>query len=754
MNLYGFTQQEYRVIEELMKEAKEMYITICSDNINIEETNQDSDVFYMCKVAEKKVKDIANKNNIEIAKTLYLSECHRFKNKELLHLEENIYSNTYKKYNNQNKEISLFLAANPYSEIEHIASKIIENVRENGYKYREIGIITKNIDIYSGLIKGIFAKYDIPVYIDEKKDLSQNILIKYIISLLDVFSKNWSYESVIAYIKTKFCDIEEKDIYKIENYAKKWGIKYSKWYKEDWRYGEDEETLKELNEIRKKIVKPLLSFKEKCYKNKTGESISREIYEFLIENRIDEKLRQKAKKIESENADLASEYEASFNISIKILDEIVKIFGEEELSFEKYASFLKISFSENGLGKLPAGFDQVTVGDVDRSRSHTVKIIFIIGLNDGSFPSINNNEGFLNDSDREYLKKLNVELAKTTLEVLYNDNFNIYKAFTTSEEKLYMSYISSNSEGASEKPSTLLLKIKKIFPKLEEKSDVIKRQTEITKKEAVFDELLLNIRNFKDGKKIDDIWFEIYEILRQDKETKEKLEKAIKALNFTNMPDQISKENIQKLYGDTLKTSVSKLESYQKCPFSFYLTYGLKLKEKETFKLESLDTGSFMHEVIDVFFTEIENQGIKLKELEEEKIKEIIDKIIEEKLNLKQNYIFISSAKFRNQTFRLKRLILKAMKYIILSITESDFEVFGHEVEFGEGKKYPPIEFNLENGKKVQIIGKIDRVDIGKDSEGRYLRIIDYKSSNNYISINDVAYGLKLQLLTYLRSSM
>lgn len=167
------------------------------------------------------------------------------------------------------------------------------------------------------------------------------------------------------------------DIYLFENYSKKLGIKYSKWYKEDWKFGEDEETLKKLNDIRKKVINPLLSFKEKCYKNMTGRDLSKAIYEFLIENCIIEKLKEKADLISKENADIGLEYEASFNILIKILDEISKIFGDENLSFEKYASFLKLAFNENSLGKLPAGFDEVTVGDVDRSRSHTVKLIFI-----------------------------------------------------------------------------------------------------------------------------------------------------------------------------------------------------------------------------------------------------------------------------------------------------------------------------------------------------------------------------------------
>jgi len=235
---------------------------------------------------------------------------------------------------------------------------------------------------------------------------------------------------------------------------------------------------------------------------------------------------------------------------------------------------------------------------------------------------------------------------------------------------------------------------------LKEDSDVISKKTEVTVTNSVFDDLLLNIRNFKDGKDIEDIWFEIYKIFEKDEEWNLKLKTAIKGLGFSNKPENLNEDNVKKLYGDTLKTSVSRLENYKKCAFSFYLTYALKLKDEKTFKLENLDTGSFMHEVIDTFFEEIENNKINIKEITDEKTKEIIDKIIEEKLNLKENYIFISSAKFRNQTFRLKRLIIKAMKYIILSINDSEFEVLGHEVEFGENKKYPPIEIELEDRKK------------------------------------------------------
>ena len=348
------------VIEELMKVCFEINVTMCVDNIS--DNLIDTDIFYSNKQAVNRIIELAKINNAEIEKPVFLDKRYRFKNDELAHLEENIYANIYKQYKEEVKNINLFLAANPYSEIEHVAWKITEEVRVNGYRFKDIGIITKDIDTYSSLIKAIFSKYDIPVYMDEKKDLSQNILIKYIISMLDVFSKNWSYESVIAYIKTGFCDIEESEIYEIENYAKKWGIKYSKWYKDDWNFGEeDKEKLERLNDIRKKVINPLLEFKEKCVKSSSAIKTTKAIYEFLMQNEIDKKLEAKAKKMEKENPELAEEYEACFNTVIKTLDEIVKIFGEEKLTFEKYISLLKISFSENGLGKIPAGADQVIV---------------------------------------------------------------------------------------------------------------------------------------------------------------------------------------------------------------------------------------------------------------------------------------------------------------------------------------------------------------------------------------------------------
>lgn len=436
----GFTMQEYRIIEKLLPMAKRVTITVTTDSL-WQEGVQEEDIFYDNKKTIERILAIAKAVGVTVEPEVKLDKKYRFKTPELQYLESNLYATKYHKYGQHVENLSLFLAKNPYSEVEQVAKQIIKLVKEKKYRFQDIAIITKDISTYSGLVKAISEEYEIPVFVDEKKDLSQNIFVKYMLALLSIFAKNWSYDSVMDYVKSGFLKLDKEDIYLFEKYTLALGIEYKKWYEGEWNFGEvtesEKEEIEKVKAVRKQVITPLVSLKEKMNASKTYEDITKKLYLFLLEQNIQEQLQAKAEELEKlGNLELAGLYEMSWNTVIEVLEELVMVFGKETVSFENYLLLLKTGLKTASLGKIPATQDVVLMGDVERSRSHKVKAVFLLGVNDGVFPSIHKEEGFLGDEDRRKLKEKGIELAKGTLEQLYEENFNIYKAFTTAEEKI------------------------------------------------------------------------------------------------------------------------------------------------------------------------------------------------------------------------------------------------------------------------------------------------------------------------------
>lgn len=748
----GYTAQEYEIIKQFIKYSKQVNITMCIDDLEMF-TNPETDIFYSNKQTLKKIKRIVDENNLKMEQPIKLYKQHRLKTEELKAISDNMSQVKSTVYDKKVENIHLFLAKNRYSEIEDVAQRISKIIREKKLRYKDIAIITKNIDTYSSFVRSIFPQYDIPVFIDEKRELNQNIVVQYILSIFEIYTTNYSTESVFNYLKIGFVDISKDELFELENYCIKWGIKRNKW-KQEFKYEIEDENQKpkieNLNKIRKKIIIPLIELKNNIDKQKDVSNITKQLYLFIQNQQIEDKITKKINWFEENGyIDLANEYIESYNTILEVLDEIVLIFQETYMGIDTYSKILKIGLKNSGLGKIPATQDQVTFGDVDRTRSHKVEVVFVIGLNDGIFPSVNKDEGFLNDEDREMLKKDGIELAKGTIENLYEENFNIYKVFTTAEKEMFLSYASADEEGKALRPSILINRIKKIFTNLEEESDVVTKKYDIINEDITFKELLENIYKLRNKEQIDELWYDVYEWYRNNPKWAKILEENMEGLKYTNIPKKIKKENIERLYGKTLSTSVSKLEQYKRCPFSYYLQYGLKLKPKEELKIQSFNTGTFMHETIDRFFGYTNENGINLAEISEENIEKIVAQIIDEELELTKNYIFKATVKYKVLVRRLKKIVSKALKYIIQTLIYSDFNIYGTEVAFGQKGKYKPIVIQLEDGKQIEINGKIDRIDIAKQKDGNYLRIIDYKSSTKNIDLNEVYAGLQIQLLTY-----
>lgn len=495
----GFTPNEYKIIEKLCTIVKELTVTVCTDSLQ-EVDNIDESIFYFNRVTANKLLDIAKRTGAYIER-IDVGKSKRFKSDELNILEKNIYSNSSFRYDKQTEDIFLFVAKNPVSECEYVAEKILKLVQKNGYRFRDFAVVSANMEEYLSDIKVVFGKYDIPVFIDEKKDVNNNILMKYIVSLLNIFTSNFSYDSIFSYIKSGVLNVSDDDVSLLENYVNKWGIRGKKWY-DDFEFEEKNELQDRINEIRRRIIMPVLDFKNTISNEKSAEEITRNLYDFIKKNDIQENILNKADFLEQiGEMEAADEYRAGIKIFYDVLDEIFMIFKDEKMSFERFNKILQIGISQSEFGRIPSSFDQVLFGDIERSKTKEIKVLFIIGMNDGVIPNVIKDEGFLNDEDRELLKVYNVEIAKNSLELLYENQFNIYKILSMPEDRLFLSYIVMDNDGRALRSSILISQIKKIFTNLTEASDVVSRDFSITTKEATLEVAIEKYKEFLNGRR-------------------------------------------------------------------------------------------------------------------------------------------------------------------------------------------------------------------------------------------------------------
>ncbi len=751
----GFTPQEFEIIKKIVKKAdvtvsiisgEEEYFSLNNKNINklrnivhpqadrFSINSSNFDKFYSGKLEE-----------------IVLEIPFRFKNDELKHIERNIYKIPFKQYLSGVENVKIQAYSNLNAEIDALAQNILRFVRDSkDIRFENIAVLTRDIDKYKNLFKMIFKLYNIPFFFDDKKELSLQPLITLVMSLIDICTSNYSYESIFTYLKTGFTNIsDENDIDLLENYILKWGIKGKAWEKE---FKLEDKNLEKINIIRELTIKPILDFKSELAGRKTVKEIVESLYGFLVKVGVYDNIQNKVNEFKNSNnvtfVTIASEYAQVWNIFMSILDEMVDAIGEEKCSFDKFKSILKMGVSNHEIAIIPPTKDRVTIGDIERTRNNNIKILFIIGVNDGSFPRAFQNEGFINDKERGILLDNGIEIAKDTKLLLVEENFNIYKALCVPSEKLYISYPVSDLEGKSLRPSFIITQIKKMFPKLKEESYVATEIESIYSREATFPDLLNKVRAYVDTGDIEDSWKDVYTWYSNNEKTK--LDKVLSGLYYKNTIEFQSEKTSKKLYGDTMNTSVSRLEKYVSCPFSFYLKYGLKAREREIYKLGTPDIGSFLHEIIEKFSKKVLDENIDLRSLEREECNKIVSSIVDEVLANFRHNLFNSTGKLKRLSSKLKQLVMKTIWLITLHIKAGEFNIYGSEVEFGKDKEYPAIEIELADGKKLSLTGKVDRVDVAKTEEGKYIRIIDYKSSNKKIKLSDVYYGVQLQLLTYI----
>lgn len=771
-----FTPNQLSVIGKLLKRAKNVNITLSLDEIS--SAKVESDLFAVTKNTERKLMKLIQDEGIAFSGYIDLNEevPYRFKeNKDLQHIERQLYAYPFKQYRGKNESLRLYRANNNYDEVEFVAKDILRLVREKKYRFKDISIICKDVDSYEKVVSAIFTEYEIPYYIDKKIDIASNPLIIFINSAVDIINKNWTYENVFKYLKTglikEFRGIEGAELIdELENYVLAYGIKGKKWMEEWINYSssilkeeelseENKQVLSRLNDIRETIVQPLEEFNNQCKGKKTLKEFAVNLYEFLdskldIMETIDsyvEYFKEKDMIIK------AKEYSEVRDIFIDVLEQAVDVLGHEIMDLNEFMKVLNIGLSQYEMGLIPVALDQVNIGDISRIKSRGAKALYIIGVNDGVLPSANKEEGILSDNDREILLDKGVALASDTRTKIFEEQFLVYTAFTIAEEYLVVTYPLADFEGKSQRPSIIIHRLKKILPNVKEESEGFKlisdKYEKVSAKIPTLNELMIAIRKNYENIEIEDYWKYVYDWYLSQPKWKEKIEYVKKGLEYTNLPNNISKEKAKKLYEDNnnkISLSVSRLERYAQCPFAYYIQYGLKAKDRKIYEFTAPDLGSFMHEILDEFTNEVKEQGLRWSDLSHENCRNIINSLVDNQVKNNKSSILNSSKRYSYFTDRFKRILTKSVMVISEQIKRSDFEIYKNELAFGFTKDVNSIKIDLPSGESFYLNGRIDRVD-KLDLEGEtYLRIIDYKTGSKKFDLNQFYNGLQMQLLVYL----
>ncbi|EOU1472391.1 helicase-exonuclease AddAB subunit AddB [Clostridium perfringens] len=772
----SFTPNQLSVIGKLLKRAKSVNITLSIDEVN--SLKGESDLFVATKNTEKRLMNLIQEEGIAFNGYINLNEDipYRFKeNKELAHIERQLYAYPFKQYRGENNSLRLYRANNNYDEIEFVAKDILRLVREKQYRFKDISVICRDVDNYEKVVSAIFAEYEIPYYIDKKIDIASNPLIVFINSAVDIISKNWTYESMFKYLKTglikEFRGVEGAELIdELENYVLAYGIKGKKWMEEWVNYSssilkeeeiseENKQRLERLNDIRETIATPLDEFNKECKGKKTLKEFATILYEFLdakldVMDTIDKYVEYFK---ENDMAIEAKEYSEVRDIFIDVLEQAVDVLGNEVMDLNEFMKVLNIGLSQYEMGLIPVALDQVNIGDITRIKSRGTKALYIIGVNDGVLPSASKEEGILSDNDREILLEKGISLASDTRTKIFEEQFLVYTAFTIAEEYLVVTYPLADFEGKSQRPSIIVHRLKKILPNVKEESEGFKlvddKYEKISAKIPTLNELMIAIRKNYDGAEIEDYWKYVYDWYLREPKWKERIEYVRKGLEYTNLENNISKEKAKKLYEDNknkISLSVSRLERYAQCPFAYYIQYGLKAKDRKIYEFTAPDLGSFMHEILDEFTNEIKEKDLKWSDLSKENCRNIINSLVDNQVKNNKSSILNSSKRYSYFTDRFKRILTKSVMVISEQMKRSDFEIYKNELAFGFSKDVNSIKLDLPSGESFYLNGRIDRVDkLNLDGE-TYLRIIDYKTGSKKFDLNKFYNGLQMQLLVYL----
>lgn len=691
---------------------------------------------------------------------------------EIKAIEKNIFSLNIEEYKNNTDKINIFSSLNPYSETQKTAAKIISLVRDKNLRWRDIKVAVGNMEVYETNIKRIFSQFEIPFFLDVKRDILSNPLCKYIFSILDMFIWNFKHDNVFEYLKTGFSPLNINQVQYLENHALQFGIEGDKWFREFKSFDKDGNQItaekNDIEQYRKLFAQDFEVEREGIYNLKTANEITKLIFKYLEKDKVKEKMEKAVKAFNAaEKYEEASEHSQCWNYVMEIFEQLLLIGQDNEISLNDYRKMLEAGLGEVEVSIIPPTIDKVEVGTIDRIAVTKPKALFIMGANDSNLDTKNTEKGLLLNEERDILLENDVRLTKGADYETFKEKHMLYKLFSSPSHSLSVSYPLGLENGESLQPSLFIDILKKIFVSVKESSDLsISDELDLVSNySGTYDCFVEKMRNFIDGYETDNIWKDVY--AWYEKEEKETFDIMVKGLNYQNSMNSLEPDIVKRIYDNNMTMTVSKLESYAECQFRYFMENVLRPRERAYQKIEYYDLGNIYHSVVEKFINKISEEHQDIITLNRIKAEDEAVKITDNVLLEQADKLTAIDANHRNKYMKekIKRVMKRTCWTIVRQLHSSDFRPKFTELQIDlvdendekakEGVYLPPIEIPVETDKIKEVLklrGKIDRVDVFENKEKLYISIIDYKSSPNDIDLEDAQEGIQVQLIMYLKA--
>ncbi|HAF99833.1 MULTISPECIES: helicase-exonuclease AddAB subunit AddB [Paenibacillus] len=779
---HGFTPQEYRVIRELLAHARQVTIALTLDKpYPTGGIPHELDLFHPTASTYIKLKGIADELGADTEHRMLAPEVPpRFSERPVLaHLERG-YDRRMRwrgEAGTQADGLRLYAAANRRAEIEGAIREMLRLAQEEGARYRDMAVFVRNLGDYEHLIGPLFREYGIPYFLDQKRSELHHPVVEFVRSALDVSLRRWRYEDVFRCVKTDLLlpldgSLSREDMDRLENHVLASGIQGSRWTDgRPWKgapslsleEGETKargtEELQRIEYARAAVASVLHPFEKRLKKAATAREQCTAVFRLLEEADVPEKLELLSRAaLEAGRPEEAREHRQVWGAVLGLLDQIVEMMGDEKLSTELFAGILDTGLTELKMALVPPSLDQVLIGSMDRTRTGGVKYAFLLGVNDGVLPAQFEDDGILTEQERSGLAERGLELAPTISRRLLDERFLIYNALTTASMQLWVSYPAADDEGKTLLPSEVIRHLKLMFQigegPLASRPHAGQSPEEqagyVTRPGKTIAYLTSRLRDWRNGEELPDLWWHAYNWFAGQPEWKTRLGVMLSSLTYRNEGRNLTEKTSRRLYGVRLATSVSRMERFVACPFSHFASHGLKLRERQLYRLQAPDIGQLFHAALSQMAVKFQSEHRSWGDLTAEECLREAEQTVDRLAPMLQGEILLSSKRYGYISRKLKNIVGRASVILGEQARRGKFEPVGLELDFGPGKPLPPLTFELDNGVKMEVVGRIDRVDMARGEHGVMLRVIDYKSSQKDLRLHEVYYGLSLQMLTYL----